>query len=166
MMCACDSESVDAPSTQAREALMARKLLRAPTDVGRMREAGNARMWCAPARIACCLVALSLSACAATGGIGAQFVSADKFQELTCQQIGAEGERVARRVAEISGVEYAAPGATWLATQPIVVHWPTAWLATSDEGAPELPRLKGEFEALERASALKRCSYSFKQQTT
>ena len=145
---------------------MARKLLLAPKHVTGLRTIGNACMWCPPARIACCLIALSLSACAAAGGIGAQFVSPEKYQELTCQQIGAEGERVARRVAEISGVEYAAPGATWLATQPIVVRWPTPWLATADEGAPELPKLKGEFEALERASALKRCSYSFKQQTT
>ena len=145
---------------------MARKLLLAPTPVAGLRRAGNARKGCAAARVACCLMALSLSACAATGGIGAQFVPAEKYQELTCQQIGAEGERVARRVAEISGVEYAAPGASWLATQPIVVRWPSPWLATGDEGTPELPRLKGEFEALERASALKRCSYSFKQQTT
>jgi hypothetical protein len=145
---------------------MARKLLFAPTQVAGTLLAGNARVWCHPVRIACCLLALSLSACAATGDIGAQFVSAERYQELTCQQIGAEGERVARRAAEIAGIEYAAPGATLLATQAIVVHWPTPWLATADEGPPELPRLKGEFEALERASALKRCSYSFKQQAT
>ena len=119
-----------------------------------------------PVKALCCLlVARLLSACAATGDIRAQFVPTEKYQELSCQQIGVEGERVARRVAEISGVEYAtASGVAWLVAQPIVVHWPTPWLATSEEGTAELPKLKGEFEALERASTQKRCSLTFKQQ--
>jgi len=115
------------------------------------------------------LIALELSACSASSGdIRSQFVAPDQYQELSCQQIGAEGERVARRVAEISGVEYArgAGAASWLSAQPIVVRWPTAWLAASEEGTAELSKLKGEFEALERASGSRRCSLNFKQQAS
>jgi hypothetical protein len=113
------------------------------------------------------LVAFALSGCAASSlDIHAQFVSPETYQELSCQQIGAEGERVGRRVAEISGSGHGNEGsAAWLLTQPIVVTWPTPWLATSDEETTELARLKGEFEALEQASTLKRCSLHFKQQS-
>jgi hypothetical protein len=128
------------------------------------------------ARCVGCLVAVTatlfvalLSGCAASSGdIQAQFVSPAKYQELSCKDIGAEGERVARQVAEISGVEYiATPASAWLTTQTVIVQWPTPWLPTSEgEGAAELSKLKGEFEALERAAALKRCSLTFKQQAT
>jgi hypothetical protein len=113
------------------------------------------------------LVALALAGCAASSlDIHAQFVSPETYQELSCQQIGAEGERVGRRVAEISGNAHGNEGsAAWLLTQPVVVKWPTAWLAASEEENTELARLKGEFEALERASTQKRCSLHFKQQS-
>src|SRR5450631_80751 len=96
------------------------------------------------------LIALLLSACAASSvDIGAQYVAPEKYQGQSCPEIGAEGERVARRVAEISGVEYApAWGAAWLVAQSIVVRWPTPLLATSEEVTAELAKLKGEFEAL------------------
>ena len=89
----------------------------------------------------------------------------EKYQALTCWEIGTEGKRVVSRVAEISGDEYpATSGAAWLVAPSIVVHWPTPWFATSEEAATELSKLKGEFEALEQAAALKRCGLSFKQQ--
>jgi hypothetical protein len=117
--------------------------------------------------VGCLLVTLTLPGCATSSlDIHAQFVSPETYQELSCQQIGAEGERVAHRVAEISGTEHGNEGGpVWLLTQPIVVKWPTAWLAASEEENTELARLKGEFEALERASTLKRCSLHFKQQS-
>ena len=110
------------------------------------------------------LIALLLSGCASSSGnILAQYVPPEKYQGLTCREIGAEGERVASRVAEISG-DSNASGAAWFVAPSIVVHWPTPWLATTEEGSAELSKLKGEFEALEQASALKRCGLSFKQQ--
>ena len=113
------------------------------------------------------LIALLLSACAASSvDLRAQYVAPEKYQGQSCPEIGAEGERVARRVAEISGAEYSGTsGAAWLVAQSIVVRWPTPLVASSEEATAELARLKGEFEALEKASALKRCSFSFKQQT-
>ena len=110
------------------------------------------------------LVALLLSGCASSSSnILAQYVPPEKYQVLTCREIGAEGERVASRVAEISG-DSNTSGAAWFVAQSIVVHWPTPWLATTEEGSAELSKLKGEFEALEQPSALKRCGLSFKQQ--
>jgi hypothetical protein len=108
---------------------------------------------------------LLLSGCSTPGDIRTQFVSPDKFQGLSCKEIGAEGERVARRVAEISGLEHDNTGAGFLLiSQPVVVEWPSAVIAKSDDTGAELGRLKGEFEALERASTFKRCGYHFKQQ--
>lgn len=111
------------------------------------------------------LVALLLSGCAASSlDIHRQFVAPETYRDLSCQQIGAEGERVVRRAAEISGVEYASEGGSgWLNMQPIVVSWPTPWLAAQEEEITELSRLKGEFDALEEASRQKRCSLNFKQ---
>lgn len=91
------------------------------------------------------------SACASSSSnILAQYVAPEDYTGLTCREIGAEGERVVSGVAEISGVEY--------------FSWPTPWLATSEDGTAELSKLKGEFEALQQASTMKRCSLSFKQQ--
>jgi hypothetical protein len=114
------------------------------------------------------LVALLLSACASSSGnILAQYVPPEKYQGLTCREISAEGERVAGRVAEVSGDAYSnTTGATWLIAPPIVVRWPTPWLATTEEGSVELSKLKGEFEALEQAAERKRCGLSFKQQAS
>ena len=113
------------------------------------------------------LIALLLSACAASSvDLRAQYVAPERYQGLSCPEIGTEGERVARRVAEISGIEYSATsGVASLVAQSIVVRWPTPLLATSEDVTAELAKLKGEFEALEKASALKRCSFSFKQLT-
>ena len=57
---------------------------------------------------------------------------------------------MASRVAEISG-DSNASDAAWFVAPSIVVHWPTPWLATTEEGSAELSKLKGEFEALEQA---------------
>jgi hypothetical protein len=126
-----------------------------------------ARMTKLPIRLVGALfVGLLIPACSmGSGDIKAQFVLAEKYQELSCQQIGAEGDRVARRVAEISGAEYDNGGTGLsLISQPIVVRWPPP-VAVPEDAAGELGKLKGEFEALERASTLKRCSYSFKQRS-
>ena len=114
------------------------------------------------------LIALLLSACtSSSGNIPAQYVPPEKYQGLTCREIGAEGEHVASRVAEISGDAYSnTSGAASPVASPIVVHWPTPWLATTEEGSAELSKLKGEFEALEQAAERKRCGLSFKQQAS
>ena len=109
-------------------------------------------------------VTLLLSACSASSDhILAQYVPPEKYQALTCWEIGTEGKRVVSRVAEISG-DSNASGAAWFVAPAIVVHWPTPWLATTEEGSAELSKLKGEFEALEQAAERKRCGLSFKQQ--
>jgi hypothetical protein len=114
------------------------------------------------------LIALLLSACTSSmGNIPAQYVPPEKYQGLTCREIGAEGEHVASRVAEISGDAHSnTAGAARPVAPPIVVHWPTPWLATSEEGIAELSKLRGEFEALEQAAERKRCGLSFKQQAS
>jgi hypothetical protein len=111
---------------------------------------------------------LGLAACEmASGDLRVQFVSPETYRELSCNQIGTEGNRIAARVAEISGGERGSPSSGLsLLTQPIAVTWPGPLSELSEDAVREIGKLKGEFQALERASTFKRCSYHFKQQTT
>jgi hypothetical protein len=55
----------------------------------------------------------------------------------------------------------------WATAGAIVLFWPAAFFIKGDGNtAAELGRLKGEFEALEKASIEKNCSTRFQQKTT
>lgn len=95
-----------------------------------------------------------------------QYVSHLQYQHLSCQQIGAEAQRVSRRVAEVSGVQDEKASSDAVATGvALVLFWPAAFFIKGDGAtAAELGRLKGEFEALEQMSIQKRCGLQFKRQ--
>jgi hypothetical protein len=87
-------------------------------------------------------------------------VSPLQYQNLTCQQIGAEMERVSRRASETAGVQDSQRTSDqWATAATVVLFWPAAFLVKGDgNNAAELARLKGEFEALERVSIEKNCN--------
>jgi hypothetical protein len=96
-------------------------------------------------------------------------VSHLQYQHLSCPQIGAEAQRISRRVAEVSGVQDEKASSDAVATGvALVIFWPAAFFIKGDGAtAAELGRLKGEFEALERTSIEKRCGLKFdRPQTT
>ena len=92
----------------------------------------------------------------------AQFVSPELYQDFTCEQLGNEGDQVARRAAEIGGTTHQSQGGpTLLGNRLVLVHWPTVLPDTDD--ARRVERLRGEFEALSRAAGQRRCRLAFQE---
>src|SRR2546423_130811 len=106
------------------------------------------------------LACMALAACASSSdAIKPAYISHLQYQHLSCQQIGAEMERVSRRASEVAGVQDSNKSSdAWVTGAAIVLFWPAAFFVKGDgPTAAELARLKGEFEALEKASIEKNC---------
>ena len=117
-------------------------------------------------RVALLLCGALCAGCASSSSdIAPQYVSELQYQHLSCKQIAGEAQRVSRRVSELSGAQDEKASSDALATGvAIVLFWPAAFFIKGDgPTAAELGRLKGEFEALERASIRKGCNLRFGQ---
>jgi hypothetical protein len=113
--------------------------------------------------------AILLAGCAnQAADIQAQYVSPNQYSHLSCSQIGAEAQRISRRVAEVSGQQDERASSDAVATGvALVIFWPAAFFIKGDGAtAAELGRLKGEFEALEEVSNQKRCGLHFQRPPT
>jgi hypothetical protein len=109
---------------------------------------------------------VAIAGCASSSNdIKASYVSPMQYQSYNCQQISAEAERISRRVSETSGVQDSKASNDAVVTGvALVLFWPAAFMMKGDgQTAAELARLKGEFEALERASIEKSCGLKFQQ---
>ena len=107
------------------------------------------------------LVAFAIAGCASSSeAIKPAYVSPLQYQNFTCQQIGAEMERVSRRASEAAGVQDSQRTSDqWATAGAVVLFWPAAFLVKGDgNNAAELARLKGEFEALEKIGIEKNCN--------
>jgi outer membrane murein-binding lipoprotein Lpp len=107
------------------------------------------------------LLGLLLAGCASSAAeIKPSYVSPLQYQNLSCQQIGLEMERVSRRASEVAGVQDGNRSQdAWVTAGAIVLFWPAAFFIKGDgQTAAELARLKGEFEALERVALEKNCN--------
>ena len=107
------------------------------------------------------LCALALAGCASSSdAIRPAYISPLQYQNLTCQQLGAEAERVSRRASEVAGVQDRNRTTdAWVTGAAIVLFWPAAFFVKGDgPTAAELARLKGEFEAIEQAAIQKNCN--------
>lgn len=114
------------------------------------------------------LFGFSLAGCASNADkIGASYISPLQYQNYSCVQLGDEAQRVSGRVAQLSGVQDQKASSDALATGvAIVLFWPAAFMiGGNDQNTAELARLKGEFEAVERASIEKNCRQNFRQET-
>lgn len=114
------------------------------------------------------LFGFSLAGCASNADkIGASYISPLQYQNYSCVQLGDEAPRVSGRVAQLSGVQDQKASSDALATGvAIVLFWPAAFMiGGNDQNTAELARLKGEFEAVERASIEKNCRQNFRQET-
>jgi hypothetical protein len=111
------------------------------------------------------LAAVCAGCASSSSDIQPQYVSELQYQHLSCQQLSAEAQRISRRVAEVSGTQDEKASNDAVATGvALVIFWPAAFFIKGDGAtAAELGRLKGEFEALERASIKKRCGHQFRR---
>ena len=110
---------------------------------------------------------LGVGCASSSSGIQPQYVSHLQYQGLSCRRIGAEAQRVSRRVAKVSGAQDEKASGDAVATGvALVIFWPAAFFIKGDGAtAAELGRLKGEFEALEQAAIHKGCGLQFQRPT-
>lgn len=95
------------------------------------------------------------------------YVSAMKYDRYSCRQIEEEARTIASRTSQISGAQNKRAGEdAALTAAAIILFWPAAFFIQGDkQNAAELGRLRGELEALERASDAKRCGLVFQTRT-
>jgi len=92
--------------------------------------------------------------------IVAIYVSPEQYSNLDCDQIRAEMQRVAGKVRSITGQLDKNAGNDKVVTGvSLILFWPAVFfLGGTKEEEAEYARLKGEYDALEKASILRKCS--------
>lgn len=99
--------------------------------------------------------ALAASACAKSPeSIAPSYVSEVSYQGYTCDQLGAETGRLSAALATASAQQNQARTNDTVGV--ILIGLPVSSMS-GDNVAPEIARLKGETEAVRKASMTKRC---------
>ena len=107
---------------------------------------------------------LAVAGCASSAdNVKATYVSPLTYKSFSCSQISQEARRISRRASEVAGTQDDnATNDAVVTTVAIVVFLPAAFLLEGDgQTAAELGRLRGELEALEKASVEKGCNIKF-----
>ena len=113
-----------------------------------------------------CLIAAAvvLSSCASKSvDIKASYVSSTLYENLTCKQLQEEAASVSNRAIAASGEQdkKASNDAAAVAVG-VVLFWPALFFAKGDgASAAEVSRLKGEMDAIEKASLKNKCGIKF-----
>lgn len=104
-------------------------------------------------------LALSTVGCASQPeDIQAQYVSPLTYQSYSCEQLRHEMMMVHRRVQEVSGAQKSqADGDAVALGVGMVLFWPALFFMIGKDKSEELGRLKGEYEALEKAANRGNC---------
>lgn len=113
------------------------------------------------------LSASAVGGCASSSDqVTGSYVSPLQYQSYSCQQLGEEAQRISSRVSQTSGVQDQKRTSDAVATTAaVIIFWPAAFLVSgNDQNTAELARLKGEFEAVEKASIQKNCNLQFQRQ--
>lgn len=108
------------------------------------------------------LALLPLAACAkSTKEIPSQYISPMQYNGNSCKQLEAEMKTVSRRVSELGGqVDKTASDDSAQMAVGLILFWPTLFFLDGDTPqATEYGRLKGEFEAIEKAAIQKNCGF-------
>ena len=116
--------------------------------------------------IACVCTLAVVGGCASSSeNVTGSYSSPLQYQSYTCQQLGEEAQRISAHVAQTSGTQDQKRTNDALATTAaIIIFWPAAFLVGgNDQNTAELARLKGEFEAIEKASIQKSCGLQFQK---
>lgn len=105
------------------------------------------------------MTAMGLSGCAKKAHqVPATYVPTSRYMTMDCDRIGEELNRVAAEVTRVSGdQDEAAQRDAWATGIGIVLFFPALLVLAVPDEAQDLSRLKGEYEALDRARIEKRC---------
>lgn len=112
------------------------------------------------------IAAILVSGCASSSSeISAAYVSPLMYQNHNCQQLAMEAQGVSTRAAQVAGVQDSKRTNDAIATTvAIVVFWPAAFAVKGDGAtAAELAQLKGQMNAIEQASIVKKCNIKFEK---
>lgn len=116
-------------------------------------------------RILCVFAAAAaLAGCASSSAeITPAYVSPIMYQHHTCQQLAMEAQGVSARAAQMSGVQDQQRSNDAVMTGvAVVLFWPAAFAIKGDgPAAAELAQLKGQMQAIEQASIMKKCNIQF-----
>ena len=111
------------------------------------------------------VVVFVLTGCAtAPDKIAASSVSTIQYEGYNCKQIGAELDRVGKKVNQLYyKLDKTAKNDSAQMAIGMILFWPTLFLLEGGDGpdAAEYARLKGELEALEIVSIRKQCGINF-----
>ena len=104
-------------------------------------------------------VAFLMGCSTSSQDITPKYVSSAQFASYDCDQIEQELIRVSGRANEMTGkLDKNASNDSKAATAGIILFWPALlFLGGTNEQEAEYAQLKGEYNALERASIQKRC---------
>lgn len=106
-------------------------------------------------------LAVLLAGCAtASKDIAPLYVSPMQYQSYDCQQLAAESQRIQSRVVELGGrLDTAATNDKALVGVGMILFWPALFaLGGTKQQEAEYGRLRGEAEAIEKASIEKKCA--------
>jgi hypothetical protein len=106
------------------------------------------------------IVAMTLvSACASKPeAIAPSYVSANAYSDYSCSQLNSEAEIVSGQLTAATGRQQsAADNDAAMTAVSLILFWPAAFFIKGDDASPELARLKGTAEAINRAAVHKGC---------
>ena len=112
------------------------------------------------------IMASGLAGCATRSeNISAAYVSPNLYAAYSCPQLRNEAQRVSDRAAQVSGLQDSKATGDAVATGiALVVFWPAAFLLKGDGAtAGELAQLKGQMDAIEQTSIMKKCGIDFRR---
>jgi hypothetical protein len=91
--------------------------------------------------------------------IAPSYVSPLLYENLTCDQLSMEGQRVSARAAEVTGTQQQKASNDAVAMGVgLVLFWPALFFIKGDsQTAGEVARLKGEMDAIQQAGVAKNC---------
>jgi hypothetical protein len=110
-----------------------------------------------------CCAALLVGCASSSQDISATYVSPVMYQNFTCQQLAMEAQAVSARAATLSGAQDSQRTKDTVATTAaVIIFWPAAFLVGGDkQTAAELGQMKGQLNAIEQASIMKKCNIQF-----
>lgn len=112
-------------------------------------------------KITSILVCVSfISGCSSwSSDIKPQYMSPVVYEAYDCQQLGQEIQRVHSRLSSITGSQDDSALTDALAFGVgMILFWPALFFMGTDDQKEEIARLKGEYEAVEKAAISKKCS--------
>ena len=115
---------------------------------------------CALKLTACLVVVSYLAGCAtASKDVATTYVSPTQFQTYDCEQLSAESQRLQVRYSELGGrLDQAASNDKTITGVGLILFWPALFaLGGTKSQEAEYGRLRGEYEAVQQASIMKKC---------